>query len=132
MKAALAACANPAYWKENGNDVCFDANLWGDVVLKSRDGSFAYHLAVVVDDAAQKATNIVRGRDLYAATAIHRVLQKVLGFAEPDYLHHDLIMDQSGEKLAKSRFSPTLKSLRLEGVTAQQLRSQLGFEPTRL
>jgi glutamyl-Q tRNA(Asp) synthetase len=69
----------------------------------------------------------VRGRDLYSATAIHRVLQTLLGFKAPNYLHHDLILDESGEKLAKSRNSPTLHSLRREGVTSGQLRQRLGF-----
>jgi glutamyl-Q tRNA(Asp) synthetase len=127
MEAALAACGLPVTWQENGQLEAFDASLWGDVVLKSRDGSFAYHLAVVVDDNAQNVTNIVRGRDLYAATAIHRVLQTLLGFKAPNYLHHDLILDEAGEKLAKSRNSPTLKSLRQEGVTSGQLRQRLGF-----
>jgi glutamyl-Q tRNA(Asp) synthetase len=127
MDAALAACALPITWQENGKLEVFDASLWGDVVLKSRDGSFAYHLAVVVDDNAQNVTNIVRGRDLYAATAIHLVLQTLLGFKTPSYWHHDLILDQAGEKLAKSRNSPTLQSLRQKGETGDQLRQRLGF-----
>jgi glutamyl-Q tRNA(Asp) synthetase len=127
MQAALAACPNLITWKEVGADAGFDAGLWGDVVLKSRDGSFAYHLAVVVDDAAQNITDIVRGRDLYAATAIHRVLQTLLGFDAPNYLHHDLILDDGGEKLAKSRNSPTLKSQREAGITALVLRQRFGF-----
>jgi glutamyl-Q tRNA(Asp) synthetase len=127
MEAALVTCSNPVAWQELAATHHFDANHWGDVVLKSRDGSFAYHLAVVMDDAAQKVTNIVRGRDLYAATAIHRVLQMLLGIDAPNYHHHNLILDSSGEKLAKSRNAPTLKSLRNDGVTPQQIRDQLGF-----
>jgi glutamyl-Q tRNA(Asp) synthetase len=127
MQAALAACPNPVTWQEVGVTAGFNAGQWGDVVLKSRDGSFAYHLAVVVDDAAQSITNIVRGSDLYAATAIHRVLQTLLGFDAPHYQHHDLILDEGGEKLGKSRNSPTLKSLRDSGMTAIALRQRLGF-----
>ncbi len=125
MKAALAACKTDPGWNEAGQAARFDPQRWGDVILKSRDGSFAYHLAVVVDDAAQDVTHIVRGRDLYAATAIHRVLQSLLNYDAPDYVHHDLILDASGEKLAKSRNSPTLKSLRSDGVTARQIRQSL-------
>ena len=127
MEAALNALPRPITWQEINETKSFDAELWGDVVLKSRDGSFAYHLAVVVDDAAQNITNIVRGRDLYAATSIHCVLQDLLGFARPTYLHHDLIVDETGGKLSKSKSSPTLQALRQAGTTAQQLRSRLGF-----
>jgi glutamyl-Q tRNA(Asp) synthetase len=127
MAAALAVCPTPVSWLENNSLTHFDAKSWGDVILKSRDGSFAYHLAVVVDDAAQNITNIIRGRDLYTATAIHSVLQNLLHYAKPDYSHHDLILDEAGEKLAKSRNSPSLKSLRAAGITALQLRNQLGF-----
>ncbi len=127
MAAALASCSEPVGWQEAGVATHFDAGLWGDVILKSREGSFSYHLAVVLDDAAQNITNIVRGRDLYAATSIHRVLQNLLGFAAPSYLHHDLILDPAGEKLAKSRSAPTLRSLRADGITAKQLRTRLGF-----
>jgi glutamyl-Q tRNA(Asp) synthetase len=127
MEAALAFCSNPVAWQEAGATHFSDAKFWGDAVLKSRDGSFSYHLAVVADDAVQNVTTIVRGRDLYAATRIHRVLQDLMGFTAPNYVHHDLILDQTGEKLAKSRNAPTLKSLRQTGITAQQLRKQLGF-----
>lgn len=127
MKAALAACRADTGWNEAGQPARFDPQRWGDIILKSRDSSFAYHLAVVVDDAAQDITHIVRGRDLYAATAIHRVLQNLLHYAAPDYVHHDLILDASGEKLGKSRNSPTLKSLRQDGMTAFQLRKRLNF-----
>jgi glutamyl-Q tRNA(Asp) synthetase len=127
MKAAMAGSTMPIRWCEGGTSLSFDAGLWGDVVLKSRDGFFAYHTAVVIDDHVQGITDIVRGRDLYAATAIHRILQNVLGYTAPNYLHHDLILDNTGEKLAKSRNAPSLISLRNEGVTAAQLRKQLGF-----
>jgi glutamyl-Q tRNA(Asp) synthetase len=127
LQMALSACDGAVRWNEGGTETSFDAARWGDVVLKSRDGSFAYHLAVVVDDAAQNVTDIVRGRDLFAATAIHRLLQSLLGFAEPNYRHHDLIYDETGEKLAKSKNAPSLKSLRQEGVTPKQIRARLGF-----
>ncbi|MGL4405443.1 MAG: tRNA glutamyl-Q(34) synthetase GluQRS [Notoacmeibacter sp.] len=127
MAAALAKSSVPTGWQEAGRFTQFDAALWGDVVLKSRDGSFAYHLAVVVDDAAQGISNIVRGRDLFFATAIHRVLQNVLGLPVPDYQHHDLILDQTGEKLAKSLQSPSLQALGDDGMSPHELRKKLGF-----
>jgi glutamyl-Q tRNA(Asp) synthetase len=114
-------------WRENGVPQEFDVAHWGDVILKTRDGSFSYHLAVTVDDALQGITHIVRGRDLFAATAIHCVLQSLLGLPQPDYSHHDLILDQAGEKLAKSRNSPTLKDLRALGQSPEAVRSKLGF-----
>ncbi len=127
MKAALAACSGPIGWRDGGLQVYCDAASWGDIILKSRDGSFAYHLAVVIDDAAQNITNIVRGHDLYAATSIHRVLQNLLKLPQPDYHHHKLILDQNGGKLAKSNNSPSLCSLRQEGLSPIELRHNLGF-----
>jgi glutamyl/glutaminyl-tRNA synthetase len=73
----------------------------GDPVLRRRDGGIAYHLAVVVDDAAQGVTRVVRGRDLAAATATHVVLQRALGLPTPSYRHHLLLLEERGAKLAK-------------------------------
>lgn len=125
--ARAAAAAGPLAWNESGAAHVADPAAWGDVVLKSRDGIFAYHLAVVVDDAAQGVTHVVRGRDLFAATAIHRVLQTLLGLPAPAYHHHRLILDEGGEKLSKSRDAPTLASLREAGVTPAEIRARLGF-----
>jgi glutamyl-Q tRNA(Asp) synthetase len=114
-------------WTEKGDQIEANPLAWGDPVLKSRDGSFAYHLAVVVDDALQGVTDIVRGRDLHQQTAIHRVLQIVLGLSEPRYHHHELVLDDVGEKLAKSRNSPSLRDLRAQGVSAEDIRKHLDF-----
>ncbi|NJR13596.1 MAG: tRNA glutamyl-Q(34) synthetase GluQRS [Phyllobacteriaceae bacterium] len=126
MRKAMALAASTE-WMEQGQITQLNPAVWGDVVLRSRDGVYAYHLAVVVDDAAQGISHIVRGRDLYAATAIHRVLQNVLGLPAPLYHHHELILDSGGMKLAKSRQSPTLQALRAEGVSPRDVRRQLGF-----
>ena len=75
---------------------------WGDPVLWRRDGAPAYHLAVVVDDAEQDITHIVRGTDLREATSLHRVLQELLSLPEPLYHHHPLLRDAAGRKLSKS------------------------------
>ncbi len=101
--------------------------VWGDIVLRSRDLAASYHLAVVVDDALQGVTDVVRGRDLFAATAIHRLLQALLGLAEPRYRHHRLVLDPNGAKLSKSRQSWSLAELRATGLDPGEVRSALGF-----
>lgn len=100
---------------------------WGDVVIARKTTPTSYHLAVVVDDAAQAVTHVTRGRDLEAATDIHVVLQFLLGLPTPFYTFHRLIRDESGEKLAKSRGSRSLRELRAAGETPQAIREQLGF-----
>jgi glutamyl/glutaminyl-tRNA synthetase len=87
---------------ESGLDLAQDPHAaLGDPVLRRRDGAIAYHLAVVVDDAEQGITRVVRGRDLAACTAIHLVLQRQLGFPTPRYRHHLLLLEETGGKLAK-------------------------------
>lgn len=100
---------------------------WGDVVLARKDVPTSYHLSVVVDDALQGVTHVVRGRDLEAATDIHVLLQRLLGLPTPLYRFHELLVDAEGRKLAKSRGSESLADLRARGVTAQQIRRDLGF-----
>jgi glutamyl-Q tRNA(Asp) synthetase len=100
---------------------------WGDVVLARKDVPTSYHLSVVVDDALQGVTHVVRGRDLEAATDIHVLLQRLLGLPTPLYRFHDLLADAQGRKLAKSRGSESLADLRARGVTAEQIRRDLGF-----
>jgi glutamyl-Q tRNA(Asp) synthetase len=100
---------------------------WGDVVLARKDVPTSYHLAVVVDDALQGVSHVVRGQDLEAATDIHVVLQRLLGLPTPLYHFHELLVDADGRKLAKSRFSESLAELRARGVTAAMIRQRLGF-----
>ncbi|MDJ0448597.1 tRNA glutamyl-Q(34) synthetase GluQRS [Methylocystis sp. JR02] len=104
-----------------------DPAQWGDVALARKDTPASYHIAVVVDDALQGVTDVVRGRDLFFATSLHRLLQKLLRLPEPRYFHHELILDDAGEKLAKSRSSTTLRALRDAGVSAAEVRRKLGF-----
>jgi glutamyl-Q tRNA(Asp) synthetase len=101
--------------------------VWGDVVLRGRDLAASYPLAVVVDDALQGVTDVVRGRDLLAATAVHRLLQALLGLRQPRYRHHRLVLDQTGEKLSKSRQSWSLAELRATGFAPEGVRAALGF-----
>jgi glutamyl-Q tRNA(Asp) synthetase len=100
---------------------------WGDVVLARKDTPASYHLAVVVDDALQGVTDVVRGRDLYNATSLHRLLQCLLGLPAPRYRHHPLLLDAEGEKLAKSRLSKSLRDLRAEGMTPADVRAAVGL-----
>ncbi len=102
---------------------------WGDAVLVRKDVPTSYHLSVVVDDALQGVTHVVRGQDLEAATDLHVLLQKLLGLPTPLYHHHGLVLDLEGDKLAKSRGSRSLNDLRAEGMTASDIRRRLGFEP---
>jgi glutamyl-Q tRNA(Asp) synthetase len=98
-----------------------DFQQFGDVVLWRKDAPASYHLAATVDDAADGISHVVRGRDLFAYTAIHRLLQQLLGLPEPAYWHHPLLLDASGEKLAKSKSSPALSLRRLAGEDGRLL-----------
>lgn len=94
---------------------------WGDVVLARKDAPTSYHLAVTVDDALQGVTHITRGADLHAATDIHRLLQILLKLPEPVYCHHLLVLDETGRKLSKSHGDKSLRSLRREGRTREDI-----------
>ncbi len=101
--------------------------VWGDVVVRGRDLEASYHLAVTVDDGLQGVTDVVRGRDLLAATAVHRLLQDLLGFPAPRYRHHRLVLDANGDKLSKTRRSPSLAAIRASGVVAEAVRRALSL-----
>jgi glutamyl-Q tRNA(Asp) synthetase len=96
--------------------------LWGDVVLSRKHFPASYHVAVVVDDALQGVTHVVRGRDLFWATSIHCLLQAVLGLPSPIYHHHRLLLDRAGRKLSKSTRATALRVLRAQGVTPDDIR----------
>ncbi|MBO0765149.1 MAG: tRNA glutamyl-Q(34) synthetase GluQRS [Hyphomicrobiaceae bacterium] len=99
---------------------------WGDAVIVRKDVATSYHLSVVVDDAWQGVTHVTRGRDLYAATDLHRLLQVLFDLPEPVYQHHRLIVDSDGRKLSKSAHDTSLRSLRKAGVGADEVRRRLG------
>ncbi|MBL8567018.1 MAG: tRNA glutamyl-Q(34) synthetase GluQRS [Hyphomicrobiaceae bacterium] len=101
---------------------------WGDAVIVRKDIPASYHLAVVIDDARQGVTVVTRGRDLYAATDLHRLLQVLLGLAEPRYHHHRLLLGADGRKLSKSAGSMSLRSLRQGGMTAAEVCQEIGIE----
>jgi glutamyl-Q tRNA(Asp) synthetase len=104
-----------------------DPEEWGDVVIARKDCPTSYHLSVVLDDAMQGVTHVLRGTDLFPATSMHRLLQALLRLPAPYYWHHPLIRDGEGKKLAKSAASKPLRDLRAEGVTPADIRAHLGF-----
>ncbi len=114
---------------ESGRNIVAAPEAWGDVVLRGKERPAAYHLAVVVDDAAQGVSDVVRGRDLYASTSVHRLLQALLGLPAPRYHHHRLALGADGAKLSKSAASLSLAALREAGLGAREIRAALGFEP---
>ena len=98
---------------------------FGDVVLARKELPSSYHLAVVVDDAEQGVTHVTRGEDLFDATHIHRALQAVLGLPTPEYMHHALLRDNAGKRLAKRDGARSLQSLRDAGYTPRQVLDSL-------
>lgn len=100
---------------------------WGDPVVVRKETSTSYHLSVVVDDALQGVTHVVRGRDLESATDLHVLLQGLLGLPTPVYHHHALIRSGEGEKLSKSLSSESLADLRAGGRMPEDIRRMLGF-----
>jgi glutamyl-Q tRNA(Asp) synthetase len=128
---AGAKTPTPLTWTETntGSPHPTPANpaIWGDVVLWRWDAPSSYHLSVVLDDALQGVTHVVRGMDLFHATHVHRLLQELLGLPAPVYHHHPLIKDEAGRKLAKSIASTGLRALRESGETPSGIRRRLGL-----
>ncbi|MFG1417419.1 tRNA glutamyl-Q(34) synthetase GluQRS [Xanthobacter sp. V0B-10] len=132
MARALAGLDAPLSWLEaqgvpDGPLTCVPADpaSWGDVILARRDVPTSYHLSVVVDDAAQEVSHVIRGMDLFHATAVHRLLQHLLRLAPPVYHHHRLILDENGRKLSKSNNATSLAALRAAGATPEDIRRRL-------
>ncbi len=121
--------AGPLSWQEDseGLTVTADPAAWGDVVIARKEVPTSYHLSVVVDDAGQRITHVVRGRDLFHATSVHVLLQRLLGLPAPRYHHHRLIVDAAGRKLAKSDRDTALASLRASGNTPADIRRMVGL-----
>ena len=122
-------------WNETGQGPCgengtiaVDPAAWGDVILARKDTPTSYHLAVVVDDAVQGVTDVVRGQDLFQSTSVHRLLQNLLALPAPRYHHHRLILDEAGRKLSKSTQSTGLRELRAQGVSPDRIRRLVGLD----
>lgn len=133
MGAAIAR-AGALTWTETGlgpngetGSVAADPQAWGDVVLARKEVPTSYHLSVVVDDALQGVTHVMRGQDLFWSTSVHRLLQSLIGLPVPIYCHHRLICDSQGRKLAKSTRATALRDLRAEGLTPAEVRRRIGL-----
>ena len=126
-RAVLPNWSGLSFVDEARGTVRAQPELAGDVVLARKDVGVAYHLAVVVDDALQGITHVIRGEDLFEATHIQRLLQALLGLPTPVYQHHRLLLGPDGKRFAKRDKAQTLRELRASGVTAEQLRAELGF-----
>ena len=137
MEAACAkvrAKAGALSWIEHGQGpeggtgvVAAEAEAWGDVVLARKEIPTSYHLSVVVDDAVQGVTDVVRGQDLFWSTSVHRLLQALLGLPQPVYRHHRLVPDAAGRKLSKSTEATALRELRSQGATPADIRGLVGL-----
>ena len=102
-------------------------NAVGDIVLSRRDMGTSYHLSVVLDDAAQDITHVVRGQDLFEATSIHVLLQQLMGLPTPTYHHHKLIRDDAGKRLAKRDDARAISLYRQNGATPEDIRRMIGL-----
>ena len=133
--AAALKRVGPLLWTETGTGpagesgaVAANPAAWGDVILARKETPTSYHLAVVVDDAAQGVTDVVRGQDLFHATSVHRLLQALLGLPQPRYHHHRLVLDTDGKKLSKSTSATGLRELRLRGLNPTDIRRLVGLD----
>ena len=124
--AAAVARAGPLVWEEVGaGPQRARPEAAGDVVLARKDAPASYHLAVVVDDAAQGVTLVTRGRDLFGATHVHRLLQALLALPVPRWSHHPLLVGADGRRLAKRDGAPALSALREAGMDGPTLARDL-------
>lgn len=131
-QAAVEHVGGPFEWHEVGHGHAdktaeFDPRRWGDVVLARRDTPTSYHLSVVVDDAIQGVSHVVRGSDLFEATGMHVLLQKLLNLPRPVYHHHALILDEKDQKLSKSKGDTAIAQLRQAGATPKEVRQMVGL-----
>jgi glutamyl-Q tRNA(Asp) synthetase len=132
--AAACARAGDLGWIESGEGPEGEAGAvaarpegWGDVILARKEMPTSYHLSVVIDDALQGVSEVVRGQDLFWSTSVHRLLQSLLGLPQPAYRHHRLILDGAGRKLSKSTEATGLRELRAAGATPADIRRLLGL-----
>lgn len=140
VRLAMAACverlAEPLTWTETGSGsrgetglLVADPLAWGDVVLARKGIDTSYMLSVVVDDAIQGITHVIRGHDLFWATSVQRLLQHFLDLPAPIYHHHQLLLDDKGQKLSKSRGSFSIKALRDRGASREDVYAMIGVRP---
>jgi glutamyl-Q tRNA(Asp) synthetase len=132
--AVACAFAGDLTWIEHGEGperetgtVAARPEAWGDVILARRETPTSYHLSVAIDDALQGVTEVVRGRDLFWSTSVHRLLQALLGLPQPAYRHHRLVLDDACQKLSKSTGSTGLRELRAGGASPADIRRLVGL-----
>jgi glutamyl-Q tRNA(Asp) synthetase len=132
--AAACARAGELNWVEQGEGPNGETGTvtawpegWGDVILARKETPTSYHLSVVIDDALQGVTDVVRGQDLFWSTSVHRLLQQLLALPQPVYRHHRLVLDAAGQKLSKSTSATALRELRAQGATAADIRRLVGL-----
>ena len=132
--AAACQLTGKLNWTERGQGprgetgrVTADPAAWGDVVIARKETPTSYHLAVVVDDALQGVTEVVRGQDLFCSTSVHRLLQELLDLPQPAYRHHRLVRDAAGQKLSKLTEATGLRELRAVGVSPAEIRRRIGL-----
>jgi glutamyl-Q tRNA(Asp) synthetase len=126
--ARAAEIAGSLTWCDLGEgEVAADPQSLGDVVLARKETPTSYHLAVTLDDALQGVTLVTRGRDLFHATHLHRLLQALLGLPVPDWHHHALLADESGQRLAKRHDALSIRALRAAGKLPEEVRAMAGF-----
>ena len=117
------------YWSDHLSGLHeVDYDVMGDVVIVRKDIGTSYHLAVTVDDDFQGVNLVTRGLDLFESTHVHRVLQSLLDLDIPEWSHHELIRDSAGKRYSKSDQSLSLEKLRESGVSAKDIRKDLGFD----
>ena len=127
-KAELGGFQDLSFYDDDLGVIAAEPQRAGDIILARKDVGVAYHLAVVIDDARQAISHVVRGEDLREATHIQRLLQALLHLPTPSYRHHRLILGTDGERLSKRHQSETLANLRNQGMTALDLRREFGFD----
>ena len=124
-EAALSKTGLPGWTEHDGEPFSSACTDFDDIVLARKDAPAAYHLACVVDDAATGVSLVSRGADLRSSTPVQRLLQMLLGYPEPVYLHHPLVTHKDGRRLAKRDLAPTLAAMRESGVDGRDLAEQL-------
>jgi len=129
MEKALAGVnlSNLTFLERDKGHIQCDPSAFGDVVLARKDTPTSYHLAVTLDDALQGINLVVRGQDLFEATHIHRLLQHLLDLPTPEYLHHGLVSDMKGRRLSKRDKDATIRSLRENGYSLEEVKKLSGF-----
>ncbi|WP_315924932.1 tRNA glutamyl-Q(34) synthetase GluQRS [Mesorhizobium sp. SP-1A] len=134
MAAATARTRQELAWTEiidaalsSSREIAARPQDWGDVIVARREIPTSYHLSVVLDDALQEVSHVVRGMDLFAATGVQRLLQDLLGLPQPRYFHHPLILGPDGRKLSKSFADTGLSALRAAGATPSDIRRMVGL-----